>query len=162
MKPNYNTIMSNPSSKKRDPTLPVHPRRPIPLTIVFWVLILWTILGWLRFSRAILDRELIVTYLSPGMFCYFTSAGLVWGLAGLPALFGLTFRATWTPVVIAIDAVLFPAIYWLERLLLWQDQSGLGNWPFMLALTLTWLGIVFWSLRGRQSQQFFSKQEKES
>jgi hypothetical protein len=162
MKPNYNTFMSNQTKQERDPTLPVRPRRPFPLTLVFWTLILWTVLGWLRFSRAILDRELIMNTLGLGLFWYLTGAGLVWGLAGLPALWGLTFRSTWTPIVIAVDAVLFPAIYWVERLLLWQDQSGLGNWPFMLVLTLIWLGVVFWGLRGKQGQRFFSKQEKES
>lgn len=140
--------------------MPIRPRRPFPLTIVFWVLVLWTVLGWLRFSRAIMDRDLIQTYLGSGMFWYLTGAGLVWGLAGVPALWGLTFRAAWAPIVIAVDAVLFPAIYWIERLLLWQDQSGQGNWPFMLALTLVWLGVVFWGLRSKQSEQFFSKRKK--
>ena len=154
--------MSEQMQQKRDPTMPVRPRRPISLTIVFWVLALWTVLGWLRFSRAILDRELILTYLSPGMFWYLTAAGLVWALVGLPALWGLTFRSVWTPVVVAVDAVLFPAIYWFERLFLWQDESGQGNWVFMLALTLLWLGVVVWGLRSKQCALFFSKNEKES
>jgi hypothetical protein len=160
MKPNYNTYMKDHSNSSRDPTVPVRPRRPIPLTIVFWVLTLWTILGWLRFGRAILDRELIMAYLSPGMFWYFAGAGLVWGLAGLPALWGLTFRSAWTPIAIAIDAVLFPVIYWFERLFLWQDESGQGNWPFMLVLTLLWLGIIFWGLRGKGSARYFSKHKE--
>lgn len=141
----------------RDPTQPIRPHRPLPLRLIFWVLVLWTLLGWLRFARAWGDRELITTALSPGLFRAIAGAGLVWGLAGPPALWGLTSRTAWARTVILVDAVLYPALYWAERLFLWQDESARGNWPFMLALTLIWAGIVTWGLRSRRSRDYFKQ-----
>ncbi len=153
--------MTSTPEPPRDPTQPIRPQRPLPLRLIFWVLVLWTLLGWLRFARAWSDRELIVSALSPGLFRTIAGAGLVWGLAGLPALWGLTFRTAWARAVILVDAVLYPAFYWAERLFLWQDESAKRNWPFMLALTLAWAGIVTWGLRSRHSRDYFKQQEKD-
>lgn len=145
----------------RDPTQPLRPRRPLPLRLVFWVLILWSLLGWLRLSRALLDHALIVRTLSSGYFWAISSQGLIWGLAALPALWGLTFRTRWARTAILVDAVLYPALYWAERLFLWQDETARGNWPFMLALTLIWAVIVFWGLCAKQSRDYFDNKTKD-
>lgn len=149
------------SDAPRDSTQPLRPRRPLPLKLVFWTLILWAVLGWLRFVRAWADQELITTALSPRSFWAIAGSGLVWGLAGLPALWGLTFRSSWTRPVILIDAALYPVLYWAERLFLWQDQSAQRNWPFMLTLTLAWAAVVFWALQSKRSRDYFNKKNKD-
>jgi hypothetical protein len=145
----------------RDPTQPVRPRRPLPLRLVFWVLILWSVLGWLRFARALADRTLIATALSSGYFWAITLEGLIWGLAALPVLWGLTFRTAWARTAILVDAILYPALYWAERLFLWQDETARGNWPFMLALTLAWAAVVTWGLLSRRGRVYLNKEPKE-
>ena len=141
----------------RDPTQPVRQRRPIPLRLIFWMLILWTVLGWLRFSEALQNRELVLAYTSPGILAYLVGAGLVWGLIGLPALWGLVTRANWARWVIGVAGALYPTLYWVERLLLWQDENSQGNWPFMLALTLFWLVIILWGLLGKAGRTYFTE-----
>jgi len=143
------------SPEPRDPTQLIHPRRPFALRLVFWMLVLWTVLGWLRFSQALQQRELILAYTTSGIFAYLVGAGVVWGVAGLPALWGLTFRTSWARMAIGVNAVLYPAIYWFERLVLWQDENSQGNWLFMLALTLIWLGVSLWGLFGKAGRPYF-------
>lgn len=147
------------STDSRDPTQTVHQRRPFSMRLVFWMLILWTILGWLRFSQALQNRALVQAYASPGVWAYMLGAGLIWGLIGLPALWGLMNRTNWARMVIAIDAVLYPALYWMERLFLWQDENSPGNWVFMLTLTLLWLGVVCWGLLSKTGRAYFPEKK---
>lgn len=145
--------------ENRDPTQTAYPRRPFPLRLIFWILLLWIVLGWLRFGQALQNRALILAYTSPGIFVYLVGMGLIWGLAGLPALWGLNFRNGWARWVIGLDGLLYPVLYWVERLLLWQDESARVNWPFMLALTFIWLGVVLWGLFGKAGRTYFSEKK---
>lgn len=140
---------------QRDETQPVKGRRPLPLTIIVWVYLLWIILGWLRFAAALQGQDLILGLVSPGVQRYLIAAGLTWGLAGLPVMWGLVTRARWTPWLIRITVVLYPGVYWFERLFLWQDPEAARNWPFMLLLTILWLSLVFVALGLRRVQEFF-------
>lgn len=143
------------NEKQRDPTQLVKPRRPILLTLMFWVFVVWTILGWLRFFRSLTAYDVILTFLSPGLYWYLLLAGLVWGLLGLPVLWGLTKGARWAPPAVLTAAVFYPLSYWFERLFLWDDPNAQRNWPFLLLLTLLWLGLVFWALRSSRVKHFF-------
>lgn len=142
-------------STRRDSTERVRPRRPIFLSLMFWVFVLWTTLGWLRFGRALADQHLIQSNLSLGLFWYFVFAGFVSGLVGLPTLWGLASRAGWTPKLLWIAAVYYPTIYWVERLFLWRDPNAHRNWPFMLCLTLLWIGLVIGVLRSQRVRHYF-------
>jgi len=152
--------MAEKPMEPRDPTKLFQPRRPFLLTLLFWVFMLWTVLGFLRFARAIMDRTLIMELFSPAMFWYLVVAGLIWGFAGLPVLWGLTLGAFWAPKLIWVMAFLFPALYWFERLVLWRDDAAQGNWPFMLLLTFLWFGLTVWALRSAHGRQFFEPQQK--
>lgn len=142
---------------RRDETQPIKQRRPLSLTIILLVYLLWISLGWLRFFNAINGRDLIKDLLPSGLNLYLIAAGLIWGMAGLPVLWGILTRASWTPPLIRITAILYPGIYWFERLFLWQDNDAGRNWPFMLLLTILWLGLTFGGLQLKRVQQFFKK-----
>jgi hypothetical protein len=114
-------------------------------------------LGWLRFFAAVNGRELILDLVMPGLNLYLIAAGLIWGLAGLPAVWGLVTRASWTAMIIRITALIYPGIYWFERLFLWQDRDANRNWPFMLLLTILWLGLTFGALALDRVQMYFKK-----
>ena len=132
-------------------------RRPFLLTIATLIFILWMTLGWLRFSEALAQRALIGEFSSPGTFWFLIIAGLVWGLAGLPVLLGLVTRAGWTIKCILIAGLLYPAIYWVERLFVWKDPGAQANWSFMLLLTLIWLGLLTWVSLSNHVKQFLRK-----
>jgi len=143
---------------RRDETQPIKKRRPFVLTIILWVYLLWIILGWARFGAALQNRDLIQNLTSSGLDLYLIAAGLIWGLTGLPVVWGLLARAGWTPIIIRITAVLYPGIYWFERLILWEDGDANRNWPFMLLLTVLWLGLTFGGLQLTRVNQFFNKE----
>ena len=147
------------SEKPRHPTEPVRPRRPILLTLLLWVLILWTVLGWLRFFGAITNRGLIIELLPGWTYAYLLGAGLIWGLAGIPAIMGLVWGASWTRTWIAVTALLYPLVYWVERLFIWQSRLGQRNWPFMLLLTGLWLGLVIWILQSGRVRRFLTRKK---
>ena len=131
------------------------PKRPFPLKLIMVMFALWTVLGWLRFGRAIAEAELLLDLLSPGLYGYLLLAGSAWGLLGLPILWGLFWRRGWAPLVLKVGAVLYPALYWFERLLFWQDTSAQRNWPLMLLLTAAWFGLVVWGLRAAHARAYF-------
>ena len=153
--PNYNTGMTSNKPEPRNSTKPIRPRRPILLTLLLWVFVLWTALGWLRFFGALNNRALIMEFLSVWVFWYLLAAGLIWGLVGIPVLWGLVFGAGWTKKLIPAAAVIYPLVYWVERLFIWQTPEGRSNWPFMLLLTLVWLGLVLWVMRSEKVRRFF-------
>lgn len=146
---------------RRDMTQPIKRRRPFLLTIMLWMYLLWILLGWLRFAGAIRNQDLILSLASPGLRIYLLAAGLIWGLAGLPVVWGMVTRSSWTPLLILITSVLYPGVYWFERLFLWQDPDAGRNWPFMLLLTLLWLGLAFGALRLKQVRQYFKDDHRE-
>ncbi len=143
----------------QDDLQPIKRRMPFPLTVILWVILLWIVLGWLRVAAAIKSRDLILSLVSPGLDLYLIAAGLVWGLAGLPVVWGLVMRAPWTPMVIRISAVLYPGLYWFERLFLWQDGNEGSNWLFMLLLIILWLTLTFGALGLKRVQQFFKSKK---
>ena len=105
-------------------------------------------------------RDLVLERLPNAILVYLAVAGLVWGLAALPVILGLLRGLPWVGKSTWIAAVLFPAIYWFERLVLWRDTTSQGNGVFMLLLTLLWFGLVFWALRGKAGRKYFSGARK--
>ena len=132
------------------------PRRPLIVTFMFGILTFWVILGWLRFYQTLMQRQVILAHLPAGIFWYLLIAGLCWGLAALPGLWGVIRRKVWAPAVLWVAALIYPAIYWIERLLLWRDPTGQRNLPFMLALTAIWMGAVAAGWRSKRVRQYFN------
>lgn len=153
--------MNAPADNGEKPIKRLRPRRPFQLKLIFWVFALWTVLGWLRFVQALGEADMILVLLGPRLFSFLLLAGLIWGLLGLPVLWGLLRRAGWAPLLIQVAAVVYPGLYWVERLFFWQDPYAHRNWPFMLLLTGTWFGLVFWGLRSAHKRAFFANKENE-
>jgi len=150
------------SMGRHDMTQVRRPRRPILLKIAFLVFVLWTVLGWLRFAGAMAQQSLIGAFFPSGTFMYLITAGLIWGLVGLPVLWGLVVRAGWTVKLIWITGLLYPSLYWFERIILWQNPGAQDNWPFMLLLTLSWVGLLIWVSRSKRVRVFFGLQSVEN
>jgi hypothetical protein len=152
--------MADRTKNQRDPTQPVNPRRPFVLTIMLWVFILWTILGWLRVAGVLRDGHLIIMILPPGLYGYLLLAGLIWGLSGLPILWELVRGASWTPKLLWIASVIYPISYWFERLFLWRDPYANRNWPFMLLLTMLWFTLMIWALQLKGVKHYFESDKE--
>ena len=144
-------------TERRDPTQPVRPRRPILLRILFWVILLWTILGWLRFAQVLAERTIVLERLSAGLYWYLLLIGAIWGLAGLPLLWGFLIGAGWSRRLFGAASLFYPVSYWSERLILWQDPAGMRNWLFMLVLTVIWMGLILCFWRSNRIKQYFDQ-----
>ncbi len=147
--------MTNPSHQPKVPTEASRPKRPLPIKLIIWVMSLWSLLGWLRFGQAVTEREVIIRLVGPGLHAYLLLAGLAWGLMALPVLWGVLRRAGWAPILLMATGVLYPAFYWIERLLMWQDTTARRNWPFMLLFTAMWFGLVAWGLHAARARRYF-------
>jgi hypothetical protein len=148
--------MANTKENQQESTPALKPHRPFVLTVVFWIFSLWILLGWLRFIRTVSERALILEWLPAGYYATLAGAGLVWGLLGLPVLWGIVRRTDWAPITIWIAGGIYPLTYWLERLCFWSPSASQENWLFMLLLTLFWLGLIFWAQRAVHNIQYFS------
>jgi len=122
------------------------------------VILLWTIFGWLRFAQVLTERTIILERLSAGLYWYLLLSGAIWGLTGLPLLWGLLTGAGWTRRLFWAASLFCPVSYWLERLILWQDPAGMRNWPFMLVLTMIWLGLIVGFWKSNRIMQYFDQQ----
>ena len=138
----------------------IHPKRPFSVRLLTYAFGFWSLLGWLRFIRTVIERDLVLEVLSKGIFIYLVTAGLIWGVAALPVIWGLMRRSIWMKPLTWAVAVLFPALYWFERQVLWRDQDAQGNWLFMLLLTFLWFGLVVWALQLKPIQEFFKTPHK--
>lgn len=147
------TLMDNPQGS----ITPTRRRRPFVIILMCLVFLLWTGLGWLRFSRLLVDQGLIQSILPTGFYWYLLFSGLAWGLIGLPTLWGLWRGSVWMGKILWIAALFYPLHYWIERLFLWQDPNAQGNWPFMLLLTVLWLGLAFWALLSVRIKHYFDQ-----
>jgi hypothetical protein len=145
-----NTTGNHPQSLKPDRS-----KRPFVLWVILLVFMLWLALGWSRFSQTLVKRELILEQLETWRFWYILFAGLAWGLLAIPALWGILWRRCWAKTGTMIIGILYPGIYWVERLLLWAPDETQGNWPFMLSLTLVWIGILIWMGFSKKVRRYF-------
>jgi hypothetical protein len=124
--------------------------------MILWVLGLWVVLGWLRFIGVLASQALILEFLPAWAFWYLLFAGMIWGLVGIPVIIGLILRAGWMKKLLPIVGLIYPLFYWLERLLLWQSPVARSNWPFMLLLTVIWLGWVVWVSHSEKVRRYFA------
>ena len=153
--PTYNSFMTH-LSKKQAALKPDPVKCPPLVKLLIWAFSFWGLLGWLRFSRTILERHLVLDVLTGNYFGYLIGSGLVVGLLAFPVIFGLWRRLTWARPLTCVAAVLLPIAYWFERLFLWRDGASQGNWLFVLLLTALWFGLVTWALYSKPSRRYFS------
>ncbi len=112
-----------------------------------------SILGWLRFEQAILNWHILVEFRAyPGP-VYIAGGGLLWGLAGLAPAWGLWSHRPWGFRLARLVAPMYPLTYWIDKLAFNYDPQGLQNWPFALALTLIYFGLIYLGMPIRRKER---------
>jgi len=145
-------------SKTRSANPPRAHKRPLSATILTWVVLILTSLGWLRLS-AVLQQWSFLESLSPAPpLVYLVISGLVWGVVGAIMVWGLFLGRFWAPRLTQISAPLYAVFYWLDRLFIADPSAFTSRWPFAVGLTTLLLIYTFWVLSRPKVQHFYHKQ----
>jgi hypothetical protein len=88
---------------------------------------------------------------------YLALTGLIWGLAGLPLVWGLWRGRRWARKTLIGFGSVYAFYYWVERLLLVREPEAYGNRPFMLGLTIVLLLFTIWTLTRPRARAFFGE-----
>jgi hypothetical protein len=98
---------------------------------------------------------------------YLALSGFVWGLAGLPLVWGLLRGKAWAPALTRAMALTYAVYYWLDQVFL-QDhpltgaEGGAklllpGNWTFEAGVTMAALAFTVWTLNRQASRTYFGE-----
>ncbi len=133
--------------------------RPFSVTLLMVLVLTLATLHWLRVVEVIRLWAFLSappTEFSTPQRVYFLLSGAIWGLAGLPMIWGLWRGDSWTPRIVRIATPLYAAYYWLDRLYLAVPDMWQSGWPFSLGLTALLLGFTFWVLSRPLARDFFA------
>ena len=149
--------MHNSSPKTSSANPPSGKKRPLSATLLTWVVLILTSLGWLRLA-AVLGQWSFLESLSPAPpLVYLAISGLVWGVVGALLVWGLFLGRSWAPRFTQVSAPLYAAFYWLDRLLIADLSAISSRWPFAVGLTTLLLTFTFWVLSRPKVQHFYQK-----
>jgi hypothetical protein len=131
--------------------------RPIGVTILILVVLIFTSLNALRMITAIRTWDFLVDSPVGVPVIYLVITGAIWMGIGLPLVFGLLTGRKWSPIMVQIAIILYICYYWFDRLLIADRSAIAGRWQFTLGLTIMLLIFTFWTLTRPQSKVFFKK-----
>jgi hypothetical protein len=135
-------------------------KRPFSVTLLTLLVLTITIIHLIRFLMALSWWDFLETLprVSP---LYLTLTGFIWGVAGLPLIWGLWLGRRWAPQATMVVSLLYTVYFWIDRLFVANFAVERGRWPFLAGMSLLLLAFVFWSLTRSGSRHFFQKVKRE-
>lgn len=128
-------------------------RRP---RLVTWLGVGVLILSALYLGRLILGLRLPdLPYTAPRW--YIALSGGIWGALTLGTGVALLAGRPWASPAARLEAILFAAWYWADRLLFVHTEYARRSWPAAAALTLAGLGFTFWVLTRPHARRYFGR-----
>lgn len=131
--------------------------RPFLVTLLTMGVLTLVVLNLTRLLQVIAQWNLLLDIYSLPLTIYLAVSGLVWMVTGVPLLFGLWRGRFWAPAFARAASLLYLTYYWLDRILMNFFAPRMGNWPFLLVVTLVAVSIVFWILSRRNVKAFFGE-----
>ncbi len=126
----------NPSLKKRSAVL----------IILSLVMLFISVFGWLRFVEGI-SGWMFLQEIGPAVLpLYLGVSGLIWGITGIVAAFGIWFHQRWALILLACGVGIFTIWYWLDRIILSANPDANSNWIFSLVMTGGFLAYFIGSI----------------
>lgn len=129
--------------------------RPFSVTLLILGVLIMAAINLLGFAQAILNWEFYSSIL-PIPIEYLALSGLIWGLAGLPLIWGLWFGRPWAIRYTLFFVLTYTLYYWLDRLLLTANAGG-ANWLFAVITNLLLILIIIWILFRPRAKAFFGE-----
>jgi hypothetical protein len=130
-------------------------RRPYSVTLLAIGVLTLALAGLVRAGQTIrLWTFLNTLEVSPG---YLLTTGLLTGLAGLLAVWGLWRGTAWSPRYTTGYISTLLVFYWIDRIWMTQSQTTLVNTPFAIGISLLIALLTAWALYSKSGKSFFSK-----
>jgi hypothetical protein len=129
--------------------------RPFSVTLLTLGVLSMAVINLLGFVQAILNWELYSDIL-PIPLTYLALSDLIWGLAGLPLVWGLWLGRVWAVRFTLLFVLVYTLYYWLNRLLLLANAGG-SNWPFAVITNSILIIIIYWILNRPRARAFFGE-----
>lgn len=138
----------------------VRRKRPFSVTLLTLLVLTITILHWIRFFMALSWWDFLETLprVSP---LFLTLTGFIWGVAGLPLIWGLWLGLRWAPQAAIMVSLLYSTYYWIDRIFVANFAVDRGRWPFLAGMTLLLLVFVLLTLTRSDSRYFFQRVKRE-
>ena len=119
--------------------------RPYSVTLLAVGVLTLAMVGIVRAWQSILLWDFLTKLeISPG---YLLASGLLFGLTGLPAVWGLWTGRPWTPRFTSVYVLAILVFFWIDRIFVVQSQISKINTPFALGISLFILlytvGVLF-------------------
>jgi len=127
------------------------------ITVLALIFLAVSLTGWLRLWQAVSEWNLLFELeMRPGPF-YLAGGGAIWGLIGLPAVYGLWTGKSWAPLYARLAVVVYLLSYWLDRSMMVIYGEPPSNWVFTLLVSVFVTGFTFWVFNQNGSKRFFQK-----
>jgi hypothetical protein len=134
-----------------------HPKLPLRITLLLWLVLIITAWNAVRFATGIGWRVTLETYAPwPGPF-YIGVTGAIWTLAGLVLFWSFFVGVSWNRLALLIGAYVYAIWFWVDRLFV-QPQVR-ANWPFDLVTTIILLGFTTAVVLDHHNQIYFVKRD---
>ena len=143
-------------SRSEPVALPYHRQgRPFLLRLLGLILLAITVIAIYRLAGALTGSALFaLVNLPASLQVYLAGSGLLWALACLPALWGLTWRKPWSVKATWAGTLIYLVTYWLERLFLWQPEQNQQTWLFYAILSVLWIILTFVTFTLRSTRRY--------
>ncbi|TAK14817.1 MAG: hypothetical protein EPO32_00580 [Anaerolineae bacterium] len=131
--------------------------RQFPVTGMMAIVLMVSVNQLLRAVLLLANRQFISSIglsLSPALLIL---VSLAWGLVGLGLLRALLTGRHGALRALQVYAVLYAFYVWVDRLALNQNPFTQANQNFAVALTLLFLGFIFWGTTRKQTRLFYGE-----
>ena len=141
---------------------PTAHHRPFLVTFLSLIVLGLALLGWARLVQSIRDWAILAQRVGAWLPVYAAVGGCLWGLTGLPAVWGIWQRSLWVKRAVWTAALAYPGAYWVDLLFLASSPESKGNLVFSAGATLVWLVLVFFILSRRNTLDYLRGNGDES
>ena len=115
-------------------------KRPIPVTLTFWMVLILTIWNAVKAWTFLAWRATLEEFSSRYQPALGAIIGIFWFMIGLALAWGLWYKKPWSLKILPFAAVGYILWYWVERLV-WQSPHP--NSMFVIVLDIASLILVY-------------------
>ena len=131
------------------------PSRPKTITLICFIIFLFSLFNMLKLSQAILQWKILISFqisISP---LYMAVTGLVWSVSGLFMSWSLWTRKSWARKSALVIVLFYTIIFLIDLIWIAEPIVLQTRWLVNICLTIIGLLTVYLSLYSKLSQDHF-------